>query len=214
MAAERSQQVVRTAIHEHEGDLFVFMPCAGTGPGALNINTVNGDVFIFANCSVAMIEKLRRRFAAKGAPRPLSLQQHRCLRAAMQGLTSKQIARKLHLSSRTVEQHLERCRERLGARTTLEAAALARAVGIGVDSPAEPCPLTPRQLQCLRSISRGAGASAVAAELGLSINGVNFHLKGARDRLGTATTRAAVAAAIGNGWFDPQSSVDRNGQGT
>lgn len=189
-------------MQEHDGDIFVFMTDEGALPqGALSIGTLNGDVLIFSNCSGDLIQDLQRRINGSRTERPLSGQQLRCLRAAMQGKPAKQIAKEMRLSARTVDGHLARCRDRLGAATTLGAAVLARQAGISLDTPAEPCPLTARQLQCLRSIARGDGAAAVAAELGLSINGVNFHLSAARQRLGTTTTRAAVAIAIRAGWL-------------
>lgn len=192
-----------TFIQKHDGDLFVFITDEGGSlPGGLSINTVNGDVLIFGNCSSEVIQSLLRGIASlEVEQRPLSAQQLRCLRAAMQGHSSKQIAKEMKLSPRTVEQHLQRCRERFGATTTLGASALAREAGISLDAPTEPCPLTPRQLQCLRAIARGHRASAVAAELRLSINGLNFHLSAVRRQLGVATTRAAVAVATQAGWF-------------
>jgi DNA-binding CsgD family transcriptional regulator/predicted negative regulator of RcsB-dependent stress response len=58
---------------------------------------------------------------------PLSPQQQRVLHLLVQGQSNKQIASSLHLSPATVRQHVSEVLARLGARTRVEAAAMAAA---------------------------------------------------------------------------------------
>jgi DNA-binding CsgD family transcriptional regulator len=63
-------------------------------------------------------------------------------------------------------------------------------------SPAPPCPLSPRQLETLTLIARGATEKEAARRLGISPFTVGHHLAAAREQLGAAHTAHAVALAI------------------
>lgn len=61
--------------------------------------------------------------------------------------------------------------------------------------------LTARQLQCLRGKWDRKMDKEIAHELGISQRAVEEHLRGAREKLGVASTRAAVLAiAAREGW--------------
>jgi len=68
--------------------------------------------------------------------------------------------------------------------------------------------LTARQLQCLRGKWDREMDKEIAHELGISQRAVEGHLRGAREKLGTASTRAAVLmVAVREGW---EGSVEPN----
>jgi len=54
----------------------------------------------------------------------LTKRQWECLELAAAGLTSKEVARRLALSPRTVEEHLQDAYRRMGVRNRIEASAL------------------------------------------------------------------------------------------
>lgn len=70
----------------------------------------------------------------------LSPRRHQVLLLAACGLTDKEIADRLQLQIRTVRFHFTQCRRVLGARTRLQATAIAAARGL-VDPFAEPSPV-------------------------------------------------------------------------
>ena len=59
---------------------------------------------------------------------------------------------------------------------------------------ADPKPLSPRMVDCLRAAASGLTDEGIAASLGVSRHTVITHLYRARRRLGVPTTKAAVAA--------------------
>jgi DNA-binding CsgD family transcriptional regulator len=72
------------------------------------------------------------------------------------------------------------------------------------DAPADPrvreiAGLTPRELEVLRSLTRGARTSEIASELGIAERTVKAHLASIYQKLGVETRAAAVAAAIHRG---------------
>lgn len=62
-----------------------------------------------------------------------------------------------------------------------------------------PRPLTARQLEVLQLMSRGLGYQETADELGIGLETVKEHLKGARRRLHARNTNQAIADAIRRG---------------
>lgn len=70
----------------------------------------------------------------------LTPKQSQCLALVAEGMTSKEIARSLGLSARTVDDHVEKARIKLGAPTRQRAAAIFRAQ--------QAVPSTPYQLRC------------------------------------------------------------------
>ena len=63
----------------------------------------------------------------------------------------------------------------------------------------DPSDLTPRERDVLRSVTRGARSSEIAAELGISERTVKAHLASIYQKLGVESRAAAVAAAIQRG---------------
>ena len=63
--------------------------------------------------------------------------------------------------------------------------------------------LTDRESEILRLIAGGATSAAVAAELGITGDGVNYHLTRMSDRFGVPNRTAMVARAYSLGLLDP-----------
>jgi DNA-binding NarL/FixJ family response regulator len=79
------------------------------------------------------------------------------------------------------------------------AASAAREVGDG-DAEAGPGQtLTPRQLEVLRLLARGAATSEIAQELGVSVKAVEFHRTRLKRALGLSTNAALVRFAVTKG---------------
>lgn len=75
-------------------------------------------------CTVQMV------VAGVRIPVTFTARQAEVLRLAVRGLTAKQIARRLQISRRTVEHHLDEARRRTGAKT--RAALIVQAVEAGL----------------------------------------------------------------------------------
>jgi DNA-binding CsgD family transcriptional regulator len=67
----------------------------------------------------------------------LSQRERQCLEGVAQGRTTKQIARGLHLSADTVDEHIGNARHKLGARTRAEAVAIATSSALLSTPPTE-----------------------------------------------------------------------------
>jgi DNA-binding NarL/FixJ family response regulator len=94
---------------------------------------VDGErLFTTAQMQGAIAELGRRAKKARsaGAPEGLTAREREVLGHAARGLTVRQMARRLHLSPRTVETHLARAYRRLGVRNRVQA--LARASDLGL----------------------------------------------------------------------------------
>jgi DNA-binding CsgD family transcriptional regulator len=63
-------------------------------------------------------------------PSPLSVRERQCLSLTAAGLGAKQMASEIGISEKTVELHLSRARQKLGARTTAQAVAINLALAI------------------------------------------------------------------------------------
>lgn len=63
------------------------------------------------------------------------------------------------------------------------------------------CPLTKRQLDCLRWVSRGKSSSDVGVILRISARTVDYHVAAICERLGVRTRIQAVAIALRQGWL-------------
>jgi DNA-binding CsgD family transcriptional regulator len=68
-------------------------------------------------------------------------------------------------------------------------------------------PLTDRQLECLRWISRGKSSTDIGQIMRISKRTVDHHVNVICERLGVRTRVQAVACAVGNGWLTPE--IDR-----
>lgn len=77
-------------------------------------------------------------------------------------------------------------------------AAIARVQALG---PEERSPLTEREAEVLSLLAGGLRPARIAAEMGVSERTVEFHVAGARARLGARTRDAAVARAAARGWI-------------
>ncbi len=75
--------------------------------------------------------------------------------------------------------------------------------GHGDQEPAPATHLTERERECLTWTARGKSAWAISRILGISEHTINFHLKSAMRKLGTANRVAAVAQAIRFGLILP-----------
>ena len=64
------------------------------------------------------------------------------------------------------------------------------------------CPLTPRQLECLKWVLAGKTDNEIAVVLGLSTNTVHNHIEAAKDRLGVSKRGQAAFTAWRRGWLD------------
>jgi DNA-binding CsgD family transcriptional regulator len=63
------------------------------------------------------------------------------------------------------------------------------------------CPLTPRQLECVKLSADGYTMKNIAYALDLSFHTVNAYLRRAKDLVGVGTETALVAAALRKGWI-------------
>lgn len=64
------------------------------------------------------------------------------------------------------------------------------------------CPLTTRELECVRGIADGGSQKSVARDLGISPHVVGSYLEKARFRTQIGTTAGLVALAIRKGWIE------------
>ncbi|MFC7310343.1 response regulator transcription factor [Streptomyces monticola] len=79
---------------------------------------------------------------------------------------------------------------------------------------ADATPLTPRELEVLRLLGRGASNRIIGRELGISDHTVRSHLQAVFRKLGVAHRTQAVTAALQYGLIDPYSdAAEESGQG-
>lgn len=86
--------------------------------------------------------------------------------------------------------------ELLGTASMYASHLLAALVRLGRES----CPLSARELQCLRLAAKGLSAKETARELGISYRTVEDYLGSCRTRLNAPSTLAAALQALNNGW--------------
>jgi DNA-binding NarL/FixJ family response regulator len=67
--------------------------------------------------------------------------------------------------------------------------------------PAGDCPLSPREIEVLRALSRGMVYKQIASELGLSSSTVRSHLHNIYGKLGAGDRAQAVLIATEKGWI-------------
>ncbi|WP_457425627.1 response regulator transcription factor [Roseateles sp. P5_E7] len=70
-------------------------------------------------------------------------------------------------------------------------------------TPLKPCPISSRELNCLRYFVNGYGTKETAQALGISARTVEGHFDRARLRCGVDTTLAAALMALSEGWLEP-----------
>ena len=107
-----------------------------------------------------------------------------------QGLTSCAIAGRLGLTSCTIESHIRSARDKLGARTRLQAAALTVATGTQVG---ESHDLRAEELRLLDLLSTGSSLAEAARALHISVRTAARRLARIRASLGVGTTAEAVS---------------------
>ncbi|MGN6743917.1 MAG: LuxR C-terminal-related transcriptional regulator, partial [Amnibacterium sp.] len=96
-------------------------------PGSVRVELpVRSHLPAFGDAS-AVVEQVRRFLGLRAArpvtPIGLTARQTELASLVAEGLTNREIARRLHLSERSVESHLERIRLRLGFRSRAQVAA-------------------------------------------------------------------------------------------
>lgn len=74
-------------------------------------------------------------------------------------------------------------------------------------SEAATSPLTDRQLECLRWISRGKSSTDVGDIMRISKRTVDHHVNVICERLGVRTRVQAVACAVDHGWLTPETTL-------
>lgn len=65
----------------------------------------------------------------------------------------------------------------------------------------ERCPLTERELECLRCLAEGMVYKAIAARMGLRVTTIRTHLHNIYGKLGVVDRAQAVLTAARNGWI-------------
>jgi DNA-binding NarL/FixJ family response regulator len=139
---------------------------------------------------------LRMQSQTERASWALTPAQHAVLELVARGLTTKAIAARLRMSPATVETHIRGAMERLGARTRLQAAAVA---GLGADlrTHADDATLLLEsdELRLLRLIATGATVRDAAVSLHVSRRTCGRRLAAAKAKLRTRTTAQAVLLA-------------------
>lgn len=106
------------------------------------------------------------------------------------GSSTRGIAQQLSISPNTVETHVRAAREKLGARTRMEAAARAALVGDVTST----CKLRCEQRRLLELLAAGETLGEAARHLALSRRTADRRLSQARGELGVASTAEAVLA--------------------
>jgi DNA-binding CsgD family transcriptional regulator len=66
----------------------------------------------------------------------------------------------------------------------------------------KPCPLSERQLECVRWMAEGKTASEIAEIIGVAKATAQKHIFRAREMCGSAKDTSLVATAIRSGWID------------
>lgn len=93
------------------------------------------------------------------------------------------------------------CFERLGALPDLDRARTRLGSASATGPAAEPCPLSPRELDVLRLVAAGRTDTEVAAHLVISRHTVARHVANVRTKLGVGSRAAATALASERGWL-------------
>lgn len=169
---------------------------------------------------VSQPQRNARHAHAEHAPaseRPPTARQLRALGLLLDGLSNKEIASFMGITSAGAKKHIDALMRRFGVsrRTTLVRAALERRylgmvpgpLGTAfVVEPVEGLALTPPQRGLLELAARGLKDREIARQTGISERTVRFHFANVRRRLGAANRAQAVAIATGRRLLE---SVDR-----
>lgn len=100
-----------------------------TGGGRHGRDTVLAPVLGELTLTAAFLNGAVGRFL-RPAPGPLTRRETQCLQLVANGCTTKEVARELQLSERTVKEYLDQVREKLGARTREQAVFIAMVEGM------------------------------------------------------------------------------------
>ena len=68
--------------------------------------------------------------------------------------------------------------------------------------PTEPCPLSPRQLDCVRLAAEGLTVGQCTTRLYIGEATVRAHRREVNERLGVPSLTAAVAVCLRKGWME------------
>ncbi|MDP9236801.1 MAG: LuxR C-terminal-related transcriptional regulator [Chloroflexota bacterium] len=112
------------------------------------------------------------------------------------GLTNEEIARRLGISLDGVKYHVSGIFRRLRVKNRREAASLHLGTDGGV--------LTPREREVIELISTGLTNEEIARQLGISLEGVKYHVSGILRRLSVESRREAASLHLRterNGWL-------------
>jgi len=146
-------------------------------------------------------------------PVTLTDRERRCLEFLCGGLSAKQIAHFLKISTRTVEHDIEKIKIKVQARNVSHAVAKGLfSYGLQAGQPSAPTSKTPlrnlsvRERQCLSLLTSGNSSKAIAEALSISARTAEKHLNSAKDKLGASKAvdlvakgaAAAVASVYGD----------------
>lgn len=130
------------------------------------------------------------------------------LELLLEGLSSKEIGRRLGISKATVRCHVQHVLTKLGVGSRAKAAVLVRGVAGAADPEAAAGPaevadaeherakkLTPREMQVLRCLAGGLGRSEIAERLFVSPHTARTHVQRVLAKLNVHSVLGAMACA-------------------
>ncbi|MGC4174785.1 LuxR C-terminal-related transcriptional regulator [Demequina sp.] len=201
LAADRARAAGRL-LEAANADLAraLAMTAAGDVPSAIDTFTATAH-----NAEVAGALALRqratselRRLGRRLEPRrgagaaALSVRELEVATLAAEGFTSRQIARSLFISERTVQTHLRRVMRALGVTAR---SALPSALGDVAPPHGHAVPLTGRQREVAQLVREGLTNAEIAATLGISVKTVEKHVALIFDRWGVSS-RTGIARFV------------------
>lgn len=113
--------------HNRFGEMT--MVAFGAGGGRCGLETVIMPALAELTLAATFLNGAVSRFL-RPPPGQLSRRETQCLQLVANGCTTKEVARELTLSERTVKEYLDQVREKLGARTREQAVCIAMTEGL------------------------------------------------------------------------------------
>lgn len=133
----------------------------------------------------------------------LSRRERQCLSLLAAGYSAKRISAELQLSQSTVENHIERMKNKLAVRSVAQATAIAALHGddVNISLPRSHASFTPsslsgRERQCLGFLASGLTVKEIADRLQLSAKTVEVQVAALKRRLAARNVAEAVAVGI------------------
>jgi DNA-binding CsgD family transcriptional regulator len=140
------------------------------------------------------------RFSREPEYKTLTKREAECLMQVAQGLTDKQIAIALGVSSGTVKTYVDAAQAKLGARNRAEAVARHLAATMEEARQGKRMPeLSAREHICLFRAMYGATDEEIAANLGIAVSTVHGYIESAKAKLGARTRAQAIAVLARRG---------------